>query len=180
MGGPLEWIGLPSCSQVSLLVVLIVPSLVATMVPQLSSCSQSSWLSWKIQTWVTNLQQHRCWKFVLTKIPGLSVCSRSTRYIDLWCVCRKPQAFESWYDVGQKKVSGFNFRTMLNYLWVDIKVQFITFHEVNKNNSMTTYFSLTKTGLSNCWCRWMFKLFKVNLQCTTQSKLWRETPTNIS
>lgn len=47
VGSATEGIGLPSCTQMSLLVVFVSPTLVTTMVDVLSGCAETSWFTWK-------------------------------------------------------------------------------------------------------------------------------------
>lgn len=47
VGSATEGIGLPSCTQMSLLVVFVSPTLVTTMVDVLSGCTETSWFTWK-------------------------------------------------------------------------------------------------------------------------------------
>ena len=45
MGSTAERIGLPSCTQISLFVIFVGPTLVATMIDVFSGCSQTSWFT---------------------------------------------------------------------------------------------------------------------------------------
>jgi len=45
MGRALERVSLPACSQVSLLVVLVMPLLVSAAILQLARCAQSHWFT---------------------------------------------------------------------------------------------------------------------------------------